>query len=207
MTVWFSPDRGKGAFAKCAEMQWNVPWVLQGSIFFQWIKLLEFLSFRGCKDIFAALFCPLHSLSSICGFSYEALPIAYRLECSVFIVAPLVSVLECLSCVFTGGENFICVRKWREFADQCFCAAVWAVWVCGHFCTSLNKWNWAHHCPYLCSKLLFLRWLVMHFQGTHGTAAGLPQFVSQTDLTITWELQLRDPCWHPLMHCKSFVLS
>lgn len=54
--VWLPPGRGKGAFAKSTEMQWNVPWDPQGSTFFQQIKLFEFLSFKGSVDIFAALF-------------------------------------------------------------------------------------------------------------------------------------------------------
>lgn len=38
---------------------------------------------------------------------------------------------------------------------------------------------------HLCSKLLFLSCLVMHFQGAHGTAAGLPHH---------FELQLSSDC-------------
>lgn len=43
---------------------------------------------------------------------------------------------------------------------------------CGHFCTSLLlSVELGGH---LCSKLPFLRCLVMHFQRSHRTAAGLP---------------------------------
>lgn len=45
-------------------------------------------------------------------------------------------------CAFSGGENFQCVGKWREFAHGCFCAAVCAVWVWEHFCASLLLFVW-----------------------------------------------------------------
>lgn len=142
MTVWLPPGRGKGAFANCTEMQWNVPWDPQHSTFFQQIKFFEFLSFNGSEEIFAAHFCPLHCLSLVHGFPHEACPFAYWLKCSVFIVALLGGVLE---------WPLMCLHRWRIF-EMCwevkgvctwvFCAAVCAVWVCGHFCTSLLLSVW-----------------------------------------------------------------
>lgn len=208
MTVWLPPCRGKGAFVKSTGVQWNVPWDPQGSTFFQQIELFELLSFKGSVGIFAALFfCPLHCLSSVHGFPYEALPFVYRLESSVFIVALLGGVLE---------WSQICLHRWRKFSMYwevrgvcprvflCCCLRCVDIAV-PLYCFLFGPVELGGH-P--CSRLLLLKGLVTHFWGTHGTTAGLPHHFGlspSTDCKIN--LGNRDPCWHPWMHLRSFVLS
>lgn len=102
---------------------------------------------RALWTFFCPFFCPLHCRSSVHGFPHEALPFAYRLECSVFIVALLGGVLEWLQ---------MCLLRWRKFSMCwevkgvctrvflccCLCYVSMGTFLCISAAFCLNQWNW-----------------------------------------------------------------